>query len=69
MTELAATTKQDILDMIARMPDDVTVDDVMYALYVRAAVDRGIADSKAGRVIPHEEVMKEVARWRQSSGC
>jgi predicted transcriptional regulator len=68
MTELAATTKQDILEMIERMPDDTTIDDVLYALYVRASVDRGIADSKAGRTIPHEEVMKEVARWRQSSG-
>ena len=27
------------------------------------AIEQGIADSKAGRTTPHEEVMKEVNQW------
>jgi hypothetical protein len=45
MTETALTKKQAILEMIQRMPENLSEDDVMYALYVRKAVERGIADA------------------------
>ena len=65
---MSETTKRDMLEMIERMPDDVSVEDVMYALYVRQAVDRGMADVKAGRTVSHEEAMKQIDEWLQSAG-
>lgn len=29
----------------------------------KAAIDKGLADSKAGRLIPHEEVKQLYAKW------
>ena len=34
----------------------------MYEIYVRQAIERGIADADAGRVIPHDEVLARFAR-------
>ena len=68
MTQLDTSTKQAILDMIQRMPDDCSVEDVMYALYVRKVIARGLADEAAGRLIPNEEVMKQLDEWLQSPG-
>jgi hypothetical protein len=35
--------------IIDRMPPNATWDDLMHEVYVREAVERGLADSKAGR--------------------
>lgn len=43
-------------EIIDRLPESASWDDVMYELYVREAIDAGLADVAAGRTIPHEEV-------------
>lgn len=55
-------TKQIVRDLLDRLPDDCTIDDVQYHLYVLEAVQRGIDDADAGRVTPHEEVKAELRR-------
>ena len=34
-----------------------------------AAIDEGLADIEAGRVVPHEEVVAEMKRWRAAQGA
>jgi predicted transcriptional regulator len=48
--------KDEAKKLIDQLPDDATWDDVMYALYVRDSIERGIADVEHGRVHSHEEV-------------
>lgn len=43
-------------ETIDRLPESATWDQVMYELYVREAIDPGLADVAAGRTIPHEQV-------------
>jgi hypothetical protein len=38
-------------------PENASWDDLMYEVYVRQAVERGIADADAGRVVSHDEAM------------
>lgn len=35
--------------LIDRLPGNATWDDLMHEIYVREAIERGLADSKAGR--------------------
>jgi hypothetical protein len=42
--------------LVDRLSDDATWEDLMYEIYERQAVDRGLADSAAGRTLPVEEV-------------
>ena len=41
---------------IQELPEDASVEDAMERLYVLAKIERGLAESKAGNTIPHEEV-------------
>jgi len=55
-------TKQTVREVLDRLPDDCTLEDVLYHLYVVQEVERGLADISAGRVRPHEEVVREFRR-------
>jgi predicted transcriptional regulator len=57
------TTKEEMIAMIRKMPDDASAEDLLCAAYVRAKIDEGIRQAEAGQTIPHEEVMKRVAKW------
>ena len=62
------TTKETVLAVLNRLPDDCTLDDVQYQLYVTQAVAAGMADAEAGRTIPHEQVEAELRRkWQTGS--
>jgi predicted transcriptional regulator len=56
------TTKETVLAVLERLPDDCTIEDVQYHLYVTQAIAAGLADSEAGRVVPHELVDEELRR-------
>lgn len=54
----ASSAKQMIVDAVQRLPDDATIEDAMERLYFLQKIERGMADVAAGRVIPHEEVLR-----------
>ena len=60
MSDTAATLKQQAHQLIDHLPDTATWDDVAYEAELRASIERGLADAKAGRVIPIEDLMKEL---------
>jgi len=62
------TTKQDVLEMIERMPDDASLQDIMYELYVRERIERGLREANEGKTVSHEEVKQSLSKWRQSAG-
>ena len=56
--------------LLDRLPDDCTVDDVLYHLYVLQAVERAQVDVAAGRAISHEEVETAIRRkWLRGGGA
>lgn len=62
------TAKETVRALLDRLPDDCSLDDVLYHLYVVQAVGHGVADGDAGRVIPHEAVAADLRRkWRLGS--
>jgi predicted transcriptional regulator len=62
------TAKDAVRALLDRLPDDCSLDDVQYHLYVVQAVGRGLADGEAGRIIPHEQVTEDLRRkWQLGS--
>ena len=59
--------KSEARRLIDQLPDDATWDDLMYEIYVRQAIDSGLADVEAGRVIPHEEVRSRLGLGKKRS--
>jgi plasmid stabilization system protein ParE len=62
------TAKETVRALLDRLPDDCSLDDVLYHLYVVQAVGEGLADAEAGRVMPHDEVAAELRRKMACSG-
>lgn len=57
--------KNQAREIIESLPESASWDDVMYELYVREAIEAGLADVAAGRTYSHEEVrarLREVVR-------
>lgn len=57
------TTKDAVLDMIRRMSDDATLQDIMAELYFRHKVDRGLQELDEGKGIPHDEAKRRLREW------
>ena len=62
--EVPVETKITVRQLLDRLPDDCSLEDVLYHLYVVHEVEHAAADVAAGRVIPHEEVVRELRqKW------
>lgn len=60
--------KPDARLLVDALPDSATWDDLAYEIYVRQAIERGLADSDAGRVVGHEDALARIrARIRRAS--
>ena len=57
------SVKEIAREVIERLSENCTWDDVTYQLYVREKIERGLADSEAGRTVSHEEVRREIQKW------
>ncbi len=55
-------TKQTVKQILDRLPDDCSIDDVLYHLYVVRSIERGLADADSGKTIPHQQVVEELRR-------
>lgn len=53
------TLKVETEKIISRLPKEATWEDLMYAIYVRQTVEKGLADIEAGRTQDVHEVRKE----------
>ncbi|HEX8556645.1 MAG TPA: hypothetical protein VF668_01010 [Pyrinomonadaceae bacterium] len=52
----AANVKEEARRLIERLPDDASWDDLMHEIYVRQAIEAGLADSRDGKVSSLEDV-------------
>jgi predicted transcriptional regulator len=44
--------------IIDRLPDEASIDDIMHALYIHAKFEHGLRQIEQGQGIPHEEAKK-----------
>lgn len=57
------TAKQEFKEILARLPDDCTIEDIQYHLYVLQKIEHGLKDAKEGRLYSQEEVEGRMSRW------
>jgi len=55
------TVKEKVGNLLTRLPDDCSLEDVQYHLYVLQKIERGLKDAQEGRVYTQEEVEKRMA--------
>jgi hypothetical protein len=65
---MAEGAKGEVLKIIQTMPEDASLEDIFYELYVRVHIERGLDDVTHDRTLSHDEVMRSVTEWLQSAG-
>lgn len=57
------TAKQEVQQLLDDLPDDATLEDIQYHLYVKQKIAQGLSDVRAGRVLSQDEVEQRFSRW------
>ncbi|MBS4030251.1 MAG: hypothetical protein KGZ63_02365 [Clostridiales bacterium] len=55
--------KKEVLQIIDNMPDDCSIEDIQYTLYVQYKIKKGIEDVKNGKFHTNEEMEKKFDKW------
>lgn len=49
--------------MLEEIPEDATLEDIQYHLYVLEKVERGLKEVEEGQLLAEDEVEQRLARW------
>jgi len=62
------SVKQSVIEMVKKLPDDCTYEDIQYQIYVREHIESGLKDVEEGRFISQEEAKARFKEWLKSIG-
>jgi predicted transcriptional regulator len=62
------TVKAEVISMIQLLPDNSTLDEISYHLYVRSKVERGLKAIDEGRFVSETVAEKRIIEWSKSYG-
>jgi len=57
------TAKREVGRLLTCLPDNCSLEDIQYHLYVLQKIGRGLKDVEEGRVYTQEEVDKKMVKW------
>jgi len=57
------SAKDEVRSLFDNLPDEASLEDIQYHLYVRQSIFRGLDASANGKVISHDEAVKRMSRW------
>jgi predicted transcriptional regulator len=57
------SAKDEVRELLENLPDDASLEDIQYHLYVRQKIQRGLAAADEGRTVVHEEVVRRISRF------
>ena len=57
------TEKEEVIDLLNQLPDDSTLEEIQYHLYVRQKIQKGLRDVEQGKVMNQEEVEIRMQKW------
>ena len=60
-----ATAKEELKKLLEQQPEDSSTEELVRQLTFHVMVQRGLADSDAGRTISNEEMGRRIRSWRK----
>lgn len=61
-----STAKAEVASLLDSLPDDSSLEDIQYHLYVLEKVKRGIDRADSEGTIPHDEVKQRLGKWLEN---
>ncbi len=57
------TIKEEVIQMLSGLPDEVDYDEIMAEIYFRKRVDKSLKQIEEGKTITHEEAVSRLSKW------
>jgi ribosomal protein S20 len=57
------TAKEEVRSLIDKLPDDCTLEDIQYHLYVVEKIQRGIERAEKEGTLTQDEVERKFSKW------
>ncbi len=57
------TAKDEVRELLDGLPDEASLEDIQYHIYVRQKVQRGLDAEREGRTLSHADVLRRMSRW------
>ena len=57
------TLKEEVRKLLDQLPDDSSLEDIQYHIYVREKIERGLKDVREGRVLSQDEIERRASKW------
>ena len=55
--------KNNIIELIQKLPQNASYEDIQYEIYVHYNIEKGLEDINKGDYIPHKEAMERLKKW------
>jgi hypothetical protein len=57
------TGKQQVESLLHKLPDDCSLEDIQYHLYVLEKVQRGLEEARTSGTVSQDEAEKRLGKW------
>ena len=57
------TAKEEVRELLEKLPEDASLEDIQYHIYVRQKIQKGLEAVNEGKLISQEEAERRMARW------
>jgi hypothetical protein len=58
-----ATAKDEVRRLLESLPDDASLEDVQYSIYLRERIERARREVNDGKLIEQDEIENRMRRW------
>ena len=59
------TAKDEVRDLLEALPEDVSLEEIQYHLYVRQKIQRGLDAAREGQTISLKDVARRLSSWTE----
>ena len=57
------TTKEKVISSINKLPDNVSIDDILDQIILVEKIEKGIEQSDRNQIVPDEELDQRLGKW------
>ena len=55
--------KEEVRSLLDQLPDDTSLEDIQYHIYVQQKIERGLDDVKSGNTLSEAEFDQRMSNW------
>ena len=60
---MTTCSREEIEDIVHKLPEDTSIEEAMERLYIAAKVKKGLEQVEAGQEVTHQEARERLKKW------